>query len=65
MLRVEYVWVLTENLQKEERLLKLPTLNAPKTTPKVLFSEYGRNTYFQIGTRLSESPALVSFGGEE
>lgn len=57
--------MLTEDLQKEKRLLKLPTLNAPKTTLKVLFFEYGRNMYFQIGIRLSESPALESFGGEE
>ena len=57
--------MLTEGLQKEKELPKLPTLNAPKTTLKVLFFEYGRNMYFQIGIRLSESPALVSFGGEE
>lgn len=57
--------MLNEDLQKERGLLKLPTLNAPKTTPKALFFESGRNMYFPIGIRWSESPAHVNSGGEE
>lgn len=57
------LYVLIWNLQRGKKLPKSPTLNAPKTIPKVPSFEYGRNMYFQTGIRSSESPALVSFGG--
>ena len=58
--------LLIPNFQNGKKLPKRSTLNAPKTTRRAPFFEYGRNMYFQIGIRSSESPALVvSFGGGE
>lgn len=54
-----------QKFQKGKELPMSPTLNASKTIPKAPFFAYGKNTYFQIGIRSSESPVLVSFGGEE
>lgn len=51
-------------LQREEKRSRLPTINAPKMTPRAPSFEFGKNMSCRIGTRLFASHGRESSGGE-